>query len=224
LPSGEELDRLYRASWSEPGQHLDETGATEPELARRYARRLAGCLERNDFSGLSILELGAGHGGMLAALAELGARVTALEPYGRARLEERGYRVLGSVDELPAGERFDGIVALEVAEHLPDPTSEFRRLGGRLRQSGWLFLTTPNAAGLRARLGGDRWDEARKAGHLLLFGPRSLETMLERAGFDRRLRLRWLLAYSANPARGAVQVLLQLLALDGALRYLAWRA
>jgi 2-polyprenyl-3-methyl-5-hydroxy-6-metoxy-1,4-benzoquinol methylase len=51
---------------------------------------------------------------------------------------------------------FDGIVSLEAIEHPRDPGGVLR-LYKRLSPGGWLLITTPNAAGLPARLMGQHW-------------------------------------------------------------------
>jgi len=222
MPSNEHLEELYEGSWAEPARNLNETGGTDAELARIYARKVALSLGRNDFCGLRLLEFGAGKGEMVAALRDLGANVCAVEPFGHRYLQQEGFPAVPSLDALPRGAKFDGILAIEVIEHLPSPWKEIAALRQLLKESGWLFVTTPNAAGLNAKLRGSRWREAQKPGHVVFFTPRNLESLLARCGYRCHRRLRWFIGYSSKPLRVWRDYTLQLLRLDGELRYMAF--
>jgi 2-polyprenyl-3-methyl-5-hydroxy-6-metoxy-1,4-benzoquinol methylase len=221
-PSNESLKRLYEASWIDPASNPDETGSTEIRLARVYAQHLARVLNRESLSGLQLLEFGAGKGDMLLALQELGARTCAVEPFGITHLAQRNLEVFPTLESIPPIRQFDGIVALEVLEHLSRPWLEIRRLKERLYPSGWLLLSTPNAASLNARLLGPRWREVAKTGHLVFFTSTSLTNVLLQCGFPRVTRLRWLIPYSEHPLLQCKDYALQLLRADGSLRYLAY--
>ena len=226
MPTSADLDALYAASWSEPDQHVGETGGTDDMLAQTYAHCLAADLGRADLGGLRILDFGAGDGAMSAALAALGARVTAVEPYGQPRSFGGLIDVFARLEDLPHAhaERFDGIVCLQVIEHLPQPRPVLEALHQLLDDGGWLLLTTPNAASLRARLTGQRWTEVRKPGHVVLFGERSLRALLARlGGWQDVRRPAWRVQYSRQPLNAGLQVLLQRTGLGGDLRCLAFK-
>lgn len=159
---------------------------------------------------------------MLAALRDRGAQVLAVEPYGHGELEDRGIQTFRSLQELPQGRRFDGILSIDVVEHLEAPWRTIEDLHQRLENKGWLYLATPNAESLGARAMGNRWSQALNPGHLQLFTPEGLTHMLRRCGFMDMRRLRWLVPYRVGPARHLLQLLLQLLGVDGELRYLAF--
>lgn len=222
-PSEASIAQLYEESWSDPQRHTNETGGTDLDLARIYARKLAGSLGRNDFGGLRILDHGAGRGSMLTALEELGAEVHALEPFGGEYLRQQGFRTFRNVDELPEGLSFDGIVSIDVIEHLAMPWSELTRFKSILTETGWVYIATPNANGLNARLFGSEWREALKAGHLVFFTPRSLGLALRHCGYTCHRRLKWFFGYSRSYIRTGRDYLLQSLRLDGELRYLAFK-
>jgi hypothetical protein len=71
-PSEVDLEELYRKAWLEPHERTTETGGTSIWLARIYAGQLVGSLKFDNFSGLRILDFGAGKGAILQALSELG--------------------------------------------------------------------------------------------------------------------------------------------------------
>lgn len=223
LPAPELLHELYETSWQDPQEHRTETGGTDLDLARIYAHRLASSLGRRNFEGLVMLEYGAGRGEFSRALQEMGAAVFAVEPYGCEYLNKQGITAFHRLEELPVNLHFDGIVTQDVIEHLSAPKDVLAACRTRLKPGGWIFVATPNVEGLNARITRARWREACKPGHLLLFAPATLREALRRSGFLRPERLRWLVPYSKSFARRSQNCLLQLLRLDGELRFLAFR-
>lgn len=221
MPTKEELDALYQDSWSIPEERTGETGGTSDRLARVYARRLAKSLGRRDFAGLRILEFGAGRGAMLRALRDLGAEAVGVEPYGISYLQEQGFEAHPDLSDVSG--RFDGVVTIDVFEHLHEPWKVLRDLCNVLAKDGWICVVTGNPLGLNARFTKGNWREAKKPGHLVWPTPDLLAQMLRSAGFERAERLKWLVKYANNPIRSAIHYSMQLTGLDGALRYLAWK-
>lgn len=220
VPSDEDLAKLYGQCWSDPVRNQNETGGTTARLARLYAQKLAKSLGRSDFKGMRLLEFGAGRGDVLAALRDLGADIHAVEPFGYDYLERQGFRVFRSLEALPKGYKADGIVTIDTVEHLSNPWQQIQDLTQFLSDSGWLLVCTLNAAGLNARLKRAQWREAVKPVHLVFFTPGNFESLLIRCGYKHFQRLHWLLAYSGSPLRTCRDYALQLLHLDGELRYL----
>lgn len=219
-PSQEALAELYGAGWADPAHNESETGGTDLALARKFANRLARSLSLESFAGLKLLDFGAGTGAMLGALAELGAEVHGVEPFGYEYLRHRDFHVYRSLDEIPAGIVFDGVITMNVIEHIPRPWEAITGLRQKLKPGGWLLVSSPNSDGLNARLHRSNWREAKKAGHLLLFNPSSLELLLRRCGYHGCRRLHWLLPYGNGLA--IRDYCLQSLWLDGELKYLAF--
>ena len=222
-PSDMQLARIYDRSWSDAEVCTDETGAATIALTRAYAHKLLKSLSLRDFKGLKILDFGAGRGSMLAALSELGADVYAVDPFGYEYLRQKGFKAYRSLDEVPQGLHFDGIVTMDVIEHLHEPWKEISRLRTLLDPSGWIYISTPNAGGIKARILGPRWREAKKDVHLMFFTPLGLETILSRCGFARHQRVKWFIRFSKNPFDVAMHYSFQALSIDGVLRYLAWK-
>jgi 2-polyprenyl-3-methyl-5-hydroxy-6-metoxy-1,4-benzoquinol methylase len=223
FPSETELANLYEAGWCDPEKNRSETGSTDLALARTYARKIAAELNQTDFRRLTLLEFGAGKGAMMAAMEELGAEVYGVEPFGYEYLEKKGFKIFRTLDEVPKGFVFDGIIAIQVIEHLIEPWNMMEKFRELLKESGWLYVSTLNANGLNARVSRSRWREVRKKGHLIFFTSRNLENILFKIGFRRYKRLRWFVKYRNDPFRKLTNFLLQLCLLDGELRYLAWR-
>lgn len=220
LPETESVIELYVNSWTSPYINRSETGGTSLDLARVYVRKIAESLEVTDFSGLKILDFGAGRGDVLIALSEMGADVYGVEPFGYQRLLEMGFKVFRTLDEIPAGVTFDGIVTMDVVEHLGSPWLEIARFNLLLNEGGFIYISTPNADSLRAKIQGNKWREALRAGHFVLFTGNSLETILDGSGYKNRKRLKWYIQYNKSGIQNVLGYILQSVLIDGELRYL----
>jgi SAM-dependent methyltransferase len=185
-----------------PGLYTDgsyrERGRLEPlleplrRLIDRDRLRAIGCLPAH----ADVLEIGAGDGRLLAALAERGHRVAGIEPSApyAASARARGLDVaavpIEAADE-PSASR-DAVLLWHVLEHLDDPAGALQRARAWLRPGGTLVVAVPNRASWQASLGGDRWFHQDVPRHLTHFTPRGLAALLERCGF-RATRTRHLL-------------------------------
>jgi SAM-dependent methyltransferase len=195
--------------------------ATDSSLAAQYASLIQKALPMLQWKGLKILDFGAGEGDTAVFFSTVGANVTAVEPYGFELCKAKGVRTFRNLQELPAGTKFDGVLMIEVLEHLQNPVQTLREVKGHLKDGGWLFLTTPHNNSMRARLLRERWSECLKKGHLCLFSREGLVLSLERSGFDRVSPCGGFVRFSENQIRLAAQYCLQVLGLDGQLRFIA---
>jgi SAM-dependent methyltransferase len=220
-PRPGQLDALYEESWVSPEESVGDTGGTIDALADVYARKLAEALRVRDFAGLRVLDYGAGRGAMAAALRRLRGDVWAVEPYGVEYLRAQGLNAVARLEDLPADHGFDGVVTIDVVEHLLEPWTDLEACRRLLKRDGWIFVATPNAGGLRAALRGPGWEEAARRSHVTLFTPRGCAAVLRRSGFGAARRLRWRVDYGRGRAVRAVHTVLQALGVDGELRYLA---
>jgi 2-polyprenyl-3-methyl-5-hydroxy-6-metoxy-1,4-benzoquinol methylase len=136
----------------------------------------------------SVLEVGAGDGRFLAALARAGFSVRGIEP-SEARAvaaRQRGLPIdFVAVEEaeVPAGS-LHAVVLWHVLEHLGDPAGVLGRVRPWLRPGGRLIVAVPNLASLQARLGGDRWFHQDVPRHLTHFSARGITALVERSGFE----------------------------------------
>ncbi len=222
MPDDGALELLYRKSWSQADEFCDETGATSAEIAQQLLENLLIELRLADFSGLRIMDFGAGRGAVSTALREMRATPISIEPFGHEYLRARGHEPYPSLADLPPDLMLDGIVMTEVIEHLTAPVPVLEALASRLRPGGWIFMTTPNPKGLAARLLGPRWSAVRNQGHVAIYTPSGLAGVLERSGFTSPRRLFWRFRYpGVTPGRRMIHWLMQKLRIDGALRMLA---
>ncbi|MBI1358063.1 MAG: methyltransferase domain-containing protein [Acidobacteria bacterium] len=220
-PSDAELQRIYDAAYADErvAEGSEDMAGTTDDIARQYVAQL---LRFEPVVGRRVVDFGAGLGSMSRALAAAGAEVFAVDAFSADHLAQQGLRAFRSPEELAGLAPFDGCVAMEVIEHLRHPWALLEQLRALTKPGGFLFVTTPNAEGLKPRLALDGWSEALDEAHLFLFSPRSLETALRRSGNQKLQRLRTAVRYSQNPLVNAARAGLQVSGLDGQLRYLAW--
>jgi SAM-dependent methyltransferase len=225
FPSEEQLGELYRSSWSNVDLHVDETGGTNSKLGQIILQKLLRELNVKDFSGQRVLDFGAGRGGMSVALRKMQANVTAIEPFGYNYLRQLKIPVYRDLSQMPVHCEFDGIVMMEVIEHLRNPCDLLSQLYHILRPGGWVLLTTPDPKSLAARLYGQRWSSAANAGHIAFLTGQTLHEVLSRFDFKEIRQTRWVIRFPDVPYhRTIVQSVLQLLRLGGGLRFLAVKA
>jgi SAM-dependent methyltransferase len=132
-----------------------------------------------------VLDVGAGDGALLDALAESGRGSLGLER--EATRPDLRAGDLASVDE-----EWAAIVFWHSLEHLPNPGEELERAANMLAPGGILVIAVPNASSVQARVFGDRWlalDLPRHLVHLpaegLLARLRSMGLRVERVSFWR---------------------------------------
>jgi 2-polyprenyl-6-hydroxyphenyl methylase/3-demethylubiquinone-9 3-methyltransferase len=102
-------------------------------------------------AGLTLLDIGCGAGLLAEPLARLGADVTGIDPgktniaQAKAHAEAQGlaidYRAIGAETLAREGRQFDGVLAMEVVEHVPN-TAVFLRQAARLVRPGGLFVAS----------------------------------------------------------------------------------
>jgi hypothetical protein len=98
-----------------------------------------------------VLDVGAGDGALVAALAELGRESVGVDPYGPPTP-----RVLqGELDEVSG--QFASVVFWHSLEHMPEPSQALLRGVDLLTPGGVLIVAAPNIGSLQARAFGNHW-------------------------------------------------------------------
>jgi 2-polyprenyl-3-methyl-5-hydroxy-6-metoxy-1,4-benzoquinol methylase len=201
--------------------YLDEGSELAAEEKVAFVSRYA------DAGGI-LLDAGASFGHFLAAArTRFDAYGIELNPsavaWSRSHFGVRNH--VGSIYDIPEEipRPLDVVTAWDVIEHLDEPERALRASRSHLKVGGWLFLSTPDAGSLAARVLGRRWHYQDPVQHVNLFSHRNLGTLLRRAGFavhghiylgrSYRLnyvfhRLRYLL--DKHPARRAIDAALRL--------------
>jgi SAM-dependent methyltransferase len=182
-PTDAHLDEAYARYRPQSGRFGGPTEA----LLRATRSRLAQRIDRIAPAG-PVLDVGAGDGTLLDALARTGRSATGLER------DVRDARML-DLDpwELPADESYAAIVCWHSLEHLREPGRALHALTARLARGGVLVVAVPNWSSLQARAFGEDW--------LALDLPRHL-VHLPRAPLLHRLRALGLVVERVSDWRG----------------------
>jgi 2-polyprenyl-3-methyl-5-hydroxy-6-metoxy-1,4-benzoquinol methylase len=134
------------------------------------------------------LDVGCGAGTLLRAAVRRGWDVIGTEVSERAvdagRSQGLDVRAgeLERLDLEPAS--FDVVSAIEVLEHVPSPDGLVAAAARLIRPGGALYVTTPHADGLSARLLRKRWSVISPPEHLQLLSIRGLKTLLQGSGLE----------------------------------------
>ena len=179
-----------------------EIDAPDPRImwALRYRSRVQRALTALAAlpAGGRVLEVGASQANTSLLAAEGGLQAVALDREPRAlvyahRKYERGEfaTVCGAAERLPIADGCcDGVLALEILEHVPDPPGVLREMRRVLKPGGLLVVTAPNAAHVHENLPTyaqrgkvTAAPQADAEGHLFAFTLRELRELVAGAGF-----------------------------------------
>jgi SAM-dependent methyltransferase len=181
-PSDESLAAAYGGAYRPSGGRFTGPGDAVLAITRgTLARRL----DRIAPAG-PILDVGAGSGGLVAAIARRGREAVGLER------EADGDAIRDATLAEMTGD-WAAIVFWHSLEHLPEPRADLDRAIDLLAPGGVMTIAIPNAGSLQARLFGDRW--------LALDLPRHL-THIPASALTRRLRERGLVIERVSHWRG----------------------
>lgn len=160
----------------------------------RIADWVEGCLGRS-VSGMHVLEVGCGAGGVLAAFRDRGARVRGCDLI-RAYVDNAAGKqgldaVYGTLESLPLQPDPELVIYSHVVEHLSDPLDELARLKGfcRARQAH-VYVEVP---GLHSIRGNYRWDflQYLQNAHVWHFTLQTLTALMAKGGFRRTHGTDW---------------------------------
>jgi 2-polyprenyl-3-methyl-5-hydroxy-6-metoxy-1,4-benzoquinol methylase len=156
----------------------------------RYLRWLLRLLRRHGVRGGRVLDLGAGYGFWLAALARAGYEPAGVELSPEAALvahQRSGAPVAtGSADApLPYEDgNFAAVTMLDVIEHLARYDAALAECARVLAPGGKLFVVTLNAGSLARPLLGRRWSFWLDPTHVHMFSARRLRDAFAAAGLQ----------------------------------------
>ena len=155
-----------------------------------------GVLEQAGFDGKRVLDVGAGHGYVIAQIRDRGAVPYAIDVSEESVncLKEQGiaaYRTDLSCQPLPFEDNFfDFVIFTEVIEHIPFPQHALREIHRVLKPDGSLVISTHNSFNLYMRLPyflgkvpAPDLDVRRTGQHMRLFGYGILSDVLQEADF-----------------------------------------
>ncbi|HJP39377.1 MAG TPA: class I SAM-dependent methyltransferase [Gammaproteobacteria bacterium] len=157
---------------------------------RWYASMVARCLRA--MGGRRILEIGCGHGFMLARLERkfdtFGVDISAYAIEQAARFAPASMCQVADVEMgLPAQYEvgsFDLVVAKYVFEHIKNPLQAVRVAASMLKPGGELFFSVPNTESIGARWKGESWYAHQDPTHCSLLEPAKWLDITEAAGLQ----------------------------------------
>jgi SAM-dependent methyltransferase len=144
----------------------------------------------------SILELASGTGALAKRLSDAGYKVTASDavPENFRLKEQIEFRLTDLNKDFSNGidDNFDGIIAVEILEHLENPRHVFRQAFKALRSGGIFLITTPNidnpvSKAMFARFGYSMWfndEHYEREGHITPLSLWQIRKCAHEAGFD----------------------------------------
>lgn len=143
----------------------------------------------------SFLDIGCATGMLIEWMKRRGWREKGVEvcspavAYGRS---SRGVDIVdGTLEEARFPDAsFDVVHCSHLIEHLNDPRGFLLEVARILAPRGHLIVTTPNIAGLQAKLFGDEW-RSLIPDHLYLFSVKTLRRLLAETGFHVRRLKTW---------------------------------
>lgn len=121
----------------------DLTGGPEKDLSRRVSA-FSAVLPK---SGGDFLDYGCGDASLVLEMSSRNHNSFGLDPDSQQSREAKaaGATVFTSLDEIPAGLKFDLIALIHVVEHFYDVVDELSKIRTLMKPSGTLIIETPNA-------------------------------------------------------------------------------
>ncbi len=136
-----------------------------------------------------LLEVGSAAGFFLDEARRLGYEGTGFEPNESMAAHARDALNLdvrtGTIEDAEAEPgAYDAACAFHVVEHVTDPLPALNAVVASVRAGGHVLVEVPNAESAAARHRGASWGPLELPHHVNQFGPRTLRTLLERAGLE----------------------------------------
>lgn len=156
-------------------------------LQRVAARQPLRLLERAGLpAGGRVLDVGAGQGRLVAALAAAGHSASGIDSSARSveLAAAAGRPVTRESVAQHEDAELDAAVLWHVLEHVDEPAAALARIRGWLRPDGLLLVAVPSIDSLQARIAGRRWFHLDLPRHRTHFTAAGLRALLDRTGFE----------------------------------------
>lgn len=160
--------------------------AQERALRATFKRFLQNLVKRN-VTGGDLLEVGCGYGYLLDLARPLFSKRTGTEFSSEAAAIARATGadvVVGGVEQLLPGTKFDCILATQVIEHIYDPLPFVKELVSHTKPGGYIVLATPDIGGALRKVMGLRWPSFKAPEHVIYYDFNTLGLLLQQAGLE----------------------------------------
>jgi len=188
--SGEELERLYSASYFAGDEYKDYV-AERPLIEAHFRKRL-GRLEAyaGDLSRKRLFEIGCAYGFFLEVARRKVAAVEGIDisiDAAQYASQTLGLPVhTGDFLDYEFHENVDIVCLWDTIEHLQHPHLYIEKAAAYMNRGGILALTTGDIGSLMARWRGARWRQIHPPTHLHYFSKATLTRLLQKYGFSTR--------------------------------------
>jgi 2-polyprenyl-3-methyl-5-hydroxy-6-metoxy-1,4-benzoquinol methylase len=182
------MQEVYRqSSYYEGGAcGYADTSYTGQEAALRSTfKRLLRNLAKRGLTGGDVLEVGCGYGYLLDEARPLFNRRVGTDFSAEAAEIARatGAEVfVGGIEQVSPDRKFDCIVAIQVIEHVYQPSSFVKELASHAKAGGYVVVATPDIGGALRRTMGRRWPSFKVPEHVVYFDFPSLRALMDRVG------------------------------------------
>ncbi len=136
---------------------------------------------------LKILDVGCNVGAFLEVVRDKNfiARGIDINKSAVEEVKKRGMNAkVGILEDEVANEKFDLIVMGDLIEHLVDPQTTLKKANNLLSNEGILFLSTPDAGSIMAKLTKKKWLHYKPKEHIYYFNRKTITKLLNRTGFS----------------------------------------
>lgn len=160
------------------------------EDIRNFTSFLAWMRQFVSFDKVRVLDVGTGSGKLVRFLHDRGIDAYGIEPARSIYSEFLGGESLffctaiEDFNEDLAGGKFDIVLACDVIEHVEQPNIFLKHVQRVLKPGGKLFVSTPDADSLVARILGSYWHHY-NGYHLSYFSRKTIAMLAGRCGFDK---------------------------------------
>jgi 2-polyprenyl-3-methyl-5-hydroxy-6-metoxy-1,4-benzoquinol methylase len=108
-----------------------------------------------------------------------------ISEYASQIARSRGINVVkGTIYDANSVELYDIITMWDVIEHVPDPLSHLLKANSLMRRGGLIAINTPDSGSTFSRIMGKRWHLFVPPEHIWYFNQKSIEILLNKAGFE----------------------------------------
>ena len=141
-------------------------------------------LQKNNFTGGSLLEIGCGYGYLLEEAEPFFDLRTGTDLSQEAvnQAKKSADKIyLGGIEQLPKESRFDYIIANQVIEHIYNPIKFTQKLVQHLNPNGTIIFSTPDIGSFWKTLQGNHWSSFKVPEHVCFYNENSLTSLLHKA-------------------------------------------